>query len=212
MGVLALAALVFAIVATRESSSGGGSSTRTGSTGAATTAPARPPVPQGGFDGAALPGDKEAPAIDLVDQYGRPVSLRALRGRPVVVAFLYTGCGGPCTVIAQQIRGALDELRRPVPVLLISADPAGDTPVAVRRFLAAVSLSGRVYYLTGSRAALTKVWRDYKVRPSSAGASTFARSANVLLIDAAGRERVLFGSEQLTPDALAHDIGKLQSG
>ena len=57
-----------------------------------------------------------------------------------------------------------------MPVLLVSADPAGDTPPAVRRFLAKVSLSGRVYYLTGSPAALAGVWRDYKVRPPSAGA------------------------------------------
>jgi hypothetical protein len=34
----------------------------------------------------------------------------------------------------------------------------------------------------------------------------------VLLLDRAGRERVLFGIEQLTPESLAHDIGKLQAG
>jgi hypothetical protein len=31
----------------------------------------------------------------------------------------------------------------------------------------------------------------------------------VILIDAKGRERVVFGAEQLTPDALAHDIRRL---
>jgi hypothetical protein len=34
----------------------------------------------------------------------------------------------------------------------------------------------------------------------------------VLLIDSHGSRRVLFGQEQLTPEALAHDIGKLQAG
>jgi protein SCO1 len=131
----------------------------------------------------------------------------------VVIAFLYSRCGAPCVLIAQQIRGALDELgERPVPVAIISADPAGDDAAAVRRFLATVSLSGRVHYLSGSEAQLSPVWRAYGVRPASAGRGTFAKYAMVRLLDPKGRERVLYGAEQLTPDALVHDIRKLRSG
>jgi protein SCO1/2 len=202
--LLAVAALIFAILATRDSKS---------SKTATQVAPgAQLPLTRGGFAGAELPQAKAAPPIALFDQYGRPVSLASLRGEPVVIAFLYTRCGAPCTLIAQQIRGALDELSRPVPVLLVSADPSGDTPVAVRHFLAQVSLSGRVYYLTGPEAALRRVWRAYRISPAARGAAAFERSATVLLIDQAGRERVIYGPEQLTPEALAHDIGKLQNG
>jgi cytochrome oxidase Cu insertion factor (SCO1/SenC/PrrC family) len=207
MGVLVLAALAFAIVATRESQSGSGRSAGTGASDATSSAPLSP----GGFAGAELPRPVPAPPIALTDQYGRAVSLAALRGKPVVVAFLYARCGATCTLIAQQIRGALDELHEPVPVLIVSADPAGDTPAAVRGFLAASSLSGRVYYLTGSPAALTRLWSAYKVKPAAAGASAFASHATVVLIGPEGRERVVYGPEQLTPEALAHDVGKLQS-
>jgi protein SCO1/2 len=201
MSVLVLAALAFAIFATRESTSS--------DSGSPTAPGAQLPLTRGGFAGAELPHPTAAPPIVLTDQYGRPVSLQQLRGQPVLVAFLYTRCGGPCTVIAQQIRGALDELHRPPAVLLVSADPAGDTPAAVRRFLAQVSLSGRVHYLTGSKDALRRVWEEYRVKPASAGAGTFARYANVVLVDPQGRERVVYGPEQLTPEALAHDIAKL---
>lgn len=200
MGVLALLALVFAIVATRESDSGG----RTSSTPSTTEVP----LTSGGFAGAEIPNPKPAPPIVLSDQYGRSVSLAALHGKPVVIAFLYARCGAPCTLIAQQIRGALDELHEPVPVLIVSADPAGDTPRAVRRFLADTSLSGRVHYLTGSPAALAEIWRTYRVTPAEAGARAFATHATVLLVGPDGRERVLYGTEQLTPEALAHDIGR----
>jgi len=203
LGVLVLAALAFAIIATKDSSN----DTTTGTTGTGSVQSST--AGQGGFDGAEIPTAPPAPPIALHDQYGRPASLAAFRGQPVLVAFLYTRCGSPCAVIAQQIRGALDELRRPVPVLLVSVDPAGDTPVAVRSFLAGVSLSGRVYYLTGSPPELAKVWRAYEVKPPTAGASAFANRATVVLIDASGRQRVLFGSEQLTPEGLAHDIEKL---
>ncbi len=165
-----------------------------------------------GFDGAALPQPRAAPGFSLRNQYGRRVSLASLRGGPVVLAFLYARCGGPCVLIAQQIRGALDELgEHPAQVAIVSADPAGDTPNAVRSFLARVSLSGRVQWLSGPAAALTAVWQAYGVRPASAGREAFAKYAEVRLLDAQGRERVLYGTEQLTPEALAHDIRKLQA-
>jgi hypothetical protein len=53
------------------------------------------------------------------------------------------------------------------------------------------------------------VWRAYGVVPASAGRRSFDRFASVLLLDRSGRARVLFQSEQLTPEALAHDIRKL---
>ena len=43
----------------------------------------------------------------------------------MVLAFLYATAAGRASLIAQQIRGALDELAEPVPVLIVSADPAG---------------------------------------------------------------------------------------
>lgn len=164
-----------------------------------------------GFDGAAIPPSPLAPAFTLTDQDGRSVSLSSLRGHVAVLAFLYSTCGATCILIAQQIRGALDELPHPVPVLLVSADPAADTPTSIARFLAQVSLTGRVRYLTGSPAQLRPIWRAYRVHPASAGRATFDKYAFLLLLDAHGRERVLFEPEVLTPEALAHDIRKLQS-
>ncbi len=169
-----------------------------------------------GFDGAALPGDVSAPGFALTDQYGDPVSLSDYRGRVVVLTFLYSTCGATCILIAQQIRGALNELdderARPPAVLIVSADPAADTPAHVARFLSEVSLGGRVQYLTGSPARLRPIWRAYRVRPASVGAREFDNYAELLLLDGRGAERVLFEPEVLTPEALAHDIRKLENG
>jgi protein SCO1/2 len=165
-----------------------------------------------GFDGAALPAGVAAPGFTLTDQQGRSVSLARYRGQPTVVSFLYPTCGPTCILVAQQIRGALDQLPHPVPVLIISADPAADSPANVSRFLAQVSLAGRVEYLSGSAQQLQAVWRSYRITPPSSSRSSFDRAASVLLIDRAGDERVQFGLEQLTPEALIHDIGKLQRG
>jgi protein SCO1 len=165
-----------------------------------------------GFDGAALPANVSAPDFTLADQQGNQVGLRQYRGQVTVLAFLYARCGAMCVVIAQQIRGALDELAKPVPVVIVSADPAADTPASVSGFLRKVSLSGRVRYLSGRVSQLRSVWRTYRVTPASSGRAAFARSATVLLLDGQGRERVIFGQEQLTPESLSHDIRMLQAG
>jgi protein SCO1 len=168
---------------------------------------------ESGFDGAALPASTIAPGFTLRDQAGGAISLSGYRGRVVVVTFLYSTCGATCIVIAQQIRGALDELggehARPPAVLIVSADPAADSPARVARLLAEVSLTGRVHYLTGSLSQLRSIWRAYHVTPASSGRTAFDSLASVLLVDGRGRERVLFESEQLTPEGLAHDIGRL---
>ena len=106
LGVLVLAALVFAIVATRES---GGGSRRATAAAPSATAPLRRAAAS---TGRRCRRAAQAPPITLTDQYGARASRwPRLRGQPVVLAFLYSRCGAPCTLIAQQIRGALDELR-----------------------------------------------------------------------------------------------------
>jgi protein SCO1/2 len=166
--------------------------------------------PQSPFAGAALPANITAPPFTLRDQQGRDVSLAQYRGHVVVLTFLYPTCGAPCVLIAQQIRGALDELPTPVPVLIVSADPTSDSPARVRRFLSEAALSGRAQYLSGTPALLREVWTAYSVKPASAGSRVFDEYASVLLIDPSGRERVVFESEQLTPESLSHDIQLLE--
>jgi protein SCO1/2 len=209
--ILLLAALGAAVVALALAVllGGGGRSSRSPGSPAGALVAGSDGAPGSGFDGAALPGGGSPHDFTLTDQSGRTVSRSEFRGRVTVLTFLYSSCGATCILIAQQIRGALDELPHPVPVLVVSADPTADSPARVSRFLAQVSLTGRVHYLTGPVRALRAVWRAYGVVPASAGRHSFDRFASVLLLDRSGRARVLFQSEQLTPEALAHDIRKL---
>ncbi len=206
---LALALAVF-LAGSRHSHDGGTSRLTASVEGSGEGAGGPEAVSSTGFDGAALPASLTVHDFALVDQQGQRVSLGSLRGHVTVLAFPYSTCGATCVVIADQIRGALEELPHPVPVVFISADPTADTRTRIERFLAQVGLSGRVHYLSGSQAQLAPVWRAYKVVPASAGRSAFDRYASVMLLDRSGHERVVYGLEQLTPEALVHDIRKLQ--
>jgi protein SCO1 len=190
----------------------GGPGTGTGTTsttGAAASAP-----PGSGYDGALLPGSPHPRGFTLTNQHGRRVSLSDFRGKVTILTFLYTTSKTTAPLIAQQIRGALEELewesRPPTPALAISLDPTGDTPARVQAFLRAASLTGRMEYLTGSATQLSPVWRAYTVAPASAGAVAYERGAFVLLLDRRGAPRVEFPVEELTPEGLVHDVRKLE--
>jgi protein SCO1 len=170
-------------------------------------------TPESAFAGAALPTPRPVPAFALRDTSGRAVELPAAGGRITVVAFIDSGCR-VCVLIGQQIRGALDELTGAEPaVLLVSVDPTLDTPAHVAAFLAGVSLTGRARYLTGPPRELPAVWRAYGVVTPAAGQTRrFEAAATVFVLDGQGRERVLYQQEQLTPEALAHDVRVLGRG
>jgi protein SCO1 len=160
------------------------------------------------FAGALRP---EIPPQDfhLRDQDGRPVSLRQFRGRVVILTFMYTTCKDTCPLTATQIRGALDDLGRPVPALAVSVDPANDTPARARSFLLQRGLAhDRMRFLLGSRAQLRPIWKAYGIQPQG---SAFDHTAYVLVIDRHGRQRVGFPVQQLVPEDLSHDVRRLQA-
>jgi protein SCO1 len=183
----------------------GGGTAKTTTAAVAGSAPS-----QTGYEGALLPGNLHPRGFTLTNQYGRRVSLSALRGQVTILTFLYTTSKTTAPLIAQQIRGGLEELPKGTHAVAISLDPTGDTPAHVRAFLHAASLTGRMEYLTGSAAQLRPVWRAYAVAPASAGAVAYERGAFVLLLDREGAPRVEFPVEELTPEALAHDVRKLE--
>jgi protein SCO1 len=164
------------------------------------------------LEGSLLPAGLHAREFTLEDQYGRRVSLRQYHGQVVILTFLSASCGDPCVVLAEQIRGALEELAQQVPTLAVSTDPAADGRRRTERFLKRVSLTGRMSYLTGTPAELEPIWRAYGIAAKNASKVEINDAdAVVLLIDRRGLERVSFPLEQLTPEVLAKDIRKLLS-
>ena len=163
-------------------------------------------APRSRFAGAELPPGVRAPDFALRDQDGRLVTTASLRGRPAVVTFLYTHCKDTCPITAQQVRGALDDLRRPVPAIAISVDPPNDTRASAHAFLNKVGIGGRMRFLLGSRDELARVWKGFAIRPQS---QEEEHQARLVLLDARGMQRVGFPISQATPERIAHDLRAL---
>ena len=155
------------------------------------------------FQGAVMPRGVRAPAFSLRDERGRPVSMRAFRGRPLIVTFLYTRCEETCPAEAQQIRIAQDRLGRRVPALAVSVDPAHDTPASARHFNAEQGVEGRLRWALGSRDELRRVWRGFAIQPQGGG---MEHQARIVLVDRRGLQRIGFPASETTPERIAHDL------
>jgi protein SCO1 len=160
------------------------------------------------FEGARMPAGVRAPDFTLRDQDGERVSMRDLRGQPVIVTFLYTTCEDTCPAQAQTVRGALDDLGEDVPALAIAVDPPRDTPERARAFLAEQRALGRIDFVLGSRAELRPLWKGFFIRPQSISEEHQARFT---LVDKRGFQRIGFPGDQATPETLAHDVRLLQN-
>jgi protein SCO1 len=163
---------------------------------------------QSRYAGPPVTPQRPAPAIELHDAWGRPVTLAAQRGRWVLVTFLYVHCPDVCPLIAQNLNAALRQLgpnRRRVRVLAVSVDPKGDTPQAVKRYVAQRALLPQFRYLIGTRARLTPIWAAWHVLAVSQKPDIVDHVTYTMLVDPNGRQRLLYDA-QVKARQVLHDL------
>lgn len=172
-----------------------------------------------GFHGTAFAEAGPAPAFTLTDHTGGARSLADFSGRPVLLFFGFTHCPDVCPLALQRLvraRESLGRRGRDIEILLVTVDPARDSPAVLADYVA--RFGPGVTGLTAETPTLEAVLRDYgayavpaAAAPDHAAAGhaaaghgshaagpgqTLAHSDAVYGIDRAGRLRVL-----IAPDA-----------
>jgi cytochrome oxidase Cu insertion factor (SCO1/SenC/PrrC family) len=158
------------------------------------TAGGSPAALGSGFHGQASwgPEERRASPFTLRDQRGAPVSLEALAGTPVLLTFFDSHCKEQCPIEGRQLGTILRDLKpdeRPT-LLIVSVNPAGDTPASIRKAMAEWRLTGqwRWHWLRGTERDLAPVWRDYgiAVQPTT---NDITHGLVLYLIDRDGYQR-----------------------
>jgi cytochrome oxidase Cu insertion factor (SCO1/SenC/PrrC family) len=146
-------------------------------------------------------GDRRAPNFSLRDQDGRPVSLAANRGHPVIVTFIDPLCRNFCPLEAQvlnQMERQIPAARRPV-ILAVSVDVYANA----RRYLLQDDREWRLVpkwrWAVGRPADLAVVWKNYRIgvkvttwRINGTVTYRIDHTDAAYVLDATGHERALF--------------------
>lgn len=149
---------------------------------------------------------KNAPPIELTDQHGKQVDLAKLKGRSVLVAFLYTHCTDLCPIVAGKVHTAYAHLKkaeRPL-FLAVSVDPGHDTPASAAAFNKRHRTVGEIDWLLGSKAELERTWKAWGVKPEhdANDPEEIEHNAEIFAIDPQGQIRALY-PPSFKPEKLA---------
>jgi protein SCO1/2 len=156
---------------------------------------------------------KPAPAIQLHNYLGQPVTLAEYRGKAVLVTFLYTHCPDICPLITSNLRVAMNLLgarAAETQIIAVSVDPRGDTPRTVAAFLKVHQMTGRMQYLIGSPSQLARTWAAWSVGSTRevGQPDLVAHSALVYGVSAGGRLTTVYPAT-FEPAEIVHDVPKL---
>jgi protein SCO1/2 len=142
---------------------------------------------------------RPAPDFTLLDPQGRPVRLSELRGRVVLLSFVYTSCPSACPLITQRmalLQRRLAEARLlPARVSLVSVtvDPERDGPATLARHAKAFGAHPEGWrFLRESTERLRPVLASYDEWTRRLPGGEIDHPARLYLIDRAGRVREIY--------------------
>jgi protein SCO1/2 len=151
------------------------------------------------------------PGVTLSDQHGKPVSLASLKGKPVLVDFIYTSCPGECLVttnrmakVAERLGG---ELGSKVTLVSFTIDPEHDGPAQLLYYARHENADrGGWLFLTGTPKQIDGELANFHLVRRRDPDGSVEHITEFFLLGPNGHERVIFDPLQVTPDNVAAHI------
>jgi protein SCO1 len=178
---------------------------------ATATACNHPAAEEGGYD--AVNKTDCLPSLKLTDQHNQPLVLSSLKGKPVLVDFIYTSCPGPCLTETQKMAKVADklsaELGTKVVLLSVTVDPEHDGPQQLLEYTKRQDVERPGwYFLTGSPQTIDEVLSNFKLIRQREPDGTVDHIIGVFLLGPDGRELREYNGEILKADNVKADINK----
>jgi protein SCO1/2 len=171
-----------------------------------------------------LPVQEQFPDIKLIDQNGRDFSFSQVRGKVLVVAYIYTNCPDICHIISKKMNVFKERIKKSglqdrVYFISITFDPERDTPDVLRRHAEMMNLDlDNWVFLTGDQNAVNATlsvagMEAIKGPVDSSGTEEQSYSIShrdrISLADKKGRIRKNYKGSEFNPDELIEDIKRL---
>jgi protein SCO1/2 len=165
-----------------------------------------------GMDFSALPDE------GLIDQDGDAFSFESLfksGKKPAVVTEIYTSCPMPdmCPMLMSKVARAQSQLTEQgvalgdYSIIVLSLDPARDTPEAMRKYAEAHGIElANAHLVTGDKATLDRIMKAMEVGIRQLPDGTFMHSMRTYVVGADGKVKNGFRQSGWNPEHLAERL------
>ena len=150
----------------------------------------------------------------LTDQNGARVEFRKLRGKPLVINFMYTSCPDVCPLLTASLKILRDHMKpaeaRDIRFLSITTDPEIDTPKVLKDYsLRHKADAPNWSWLTGEARELAPVWQGLGVSVKRIAKGLIEHTTLTVVADAQGYMRFAYFGSAPDPDVLLKDLRAL---
>ncbi len=152
--------------------------------------------------------------FSLRDQRGKPFRFHKLRGKLVVLTFVYTTCPDLCPLITSSLRRVQSELsaneRKSVFLLSITTDPEIDKPQILKSYAERYGIDFFNWsFLTGEEEELSPVWKAFGVKVQRKARGLVDHTTLTVLVDKNGVMRFAYHGSSPDHDVILGDLRAL---
>ena len=153
----------------------------------------------------------KAPDFVLVNQENQRFDSSTLRGKVVVLNFIYTTCTDICPIftanMAQLQRALNDRYSGEIFFISITTDPEIDSPKVLKAYAQRYGADFRNWaFLSGSEAELGRVWNAFGIRVVRKGRGLVQHGSLTTVIDRQGVRRFDHHSEKWRANEVEKDV------
>src|SRR5271168_3619860 len=152
----------------------------------------------------------------LVDQNGNKVALTSLKGKPMVVDFIYTSCPGPCLMETAKLANVAlrlgSDLGSKVTIVSISVDPEHDGPKQLLDYSRQQGADEKGwYFLTGGPGDVDQALAGFKLSRQIEPDGSVGHLVNMMLIGPDGRLVREYNGQIVKAQDIVDDVKKTLS-
>jgi len=154
-----------------------------------------------------------APETKLTDSEGKPFDLASLRGKCVLVSFVFTTCNGTCPLTSAAMAKCRDALEKDglwgksIEFASITLDPAHDSPEVLKLYSGTYDADPRSWhFLTSSPTDIDRVIKAWGMWAKRDASGVLDHPSRIFLVDPRGRIREIYSLEFLVPEAIVKDV------
>ena len=152
----------------------------------------------------------------LVDQNGNTVVLSSLKGKPLVVDFIYTSCPGPCLMETAKFANVAlrlgNDLGTKVTLVSISVDPEHDGPKQLLDYSRQQGADEKGwYFLTGGPGDVDQALAGFKLSRQIEPDGSVGHLVNMMLIGPDGRLVREYNGQIVKAQDIVDDVKKTLS-